>query len=65
VSVEVRIDRDLCESNAVCQQFAPEVFEVRDDDLLYVLQPNPPAESREAVLLAAERCPRQAITVTE
>jgi ferredoxin len=66
VSVEIHIDYDLCESNAVCQQFAPDVFEVRDeDDKLYVLQPNPPEELREAVLLAAERCPRQAITVKD
>ena len=63
--MEIHVDRELCESNGICQQFAPAVFELRDDDVLYVLQPNPPAELREAVLLAAERCPRQAISVKE
>ena len=27
----VKVDYDLCESNAICMQVAPEVFEVRDD----------------------------------
>ena len=35
------MDFDLCESNALCMAAAPEVFEVRDDDLLYVLREEP------------------------
>ena len=44
--MRVVVDFDLCESNALCMQAAPEVFEVRDDDFLYVLQENPPEELR-------------------
>ena len=33
--MKVVVDYDLCESNAVCMAIAPEVFEVRDDCLLY------------------------------
>ncbi len=33
----VEVDFDKCESNALCMAAAPEVFEVRDDDFLYVL----------------------------
>jgi ferredoxin len=40
---------------------APEVFEVRDDDFLYVLDENPPEELRAKVELAVQRCPKQAI----
>ena len=40
--MRVVVDFDLCESNALCMAAAPEVFEVRDDDLLYVLDENPP-----------------------
>jgi ferredoxin len=42
---------------------APEVFEVRDDDFLYVLQENPPEELRAKVEEAVRRCPKQAITL--
>ena len=37
----VVVDFDLCESNALCMEAAPEVFEVRDDDFLYVLDETP------------------------
>ena len=33
----IPVDFDLCESNAICMHIAPEVFEVRDDDFLYIL----------------------------
>ena len=61
--MKVVVNFDLCESNAVCMGIAPEVFEVRDDDFLYVLQEEPPEELREQVEEAARRCPKQAITV--
>jgi ferredoxin len=44
---------------------APEVFEVRDDDFLYVLQENPPEELRAKVEEAVQRCPKQAITLED
>jgi ferredoxin len=63
--MKVVVNYDLCESNAVCMGIAPEVFEVRDDDFLYVLQENPPEELREKVAEAARRCPKQAITIED
>ena len=39
--MRIVVDFDLCESNAVCMGIAPEVFEVRDDDFLYVLDETP------------------------
>lgn len=61
--MRVVVDYDLCESNALCMAAAPEVFEVRDDDFLYVLQDEPPEEQRAAVEEAVRRCPKQAITI--
>jgi ferredoxin len=61
--MKVVVNYDLCESNAVCMAVAPEVFEVRDDDFLYVLQEEPPEELRAKVEEAARRCPKQAIAV--
>ncbi len=63
--MKVVVNFDLCESNAVCMGIAPEVFEVRDDDFLYVLNENPPADLHQKVREAAERCPKQAITLEE
>ena len=59
--MRVVVDYDLCESNALCMAAAPEVFEVRDDDYMYVLQENPPEELRAKVEEAVQRCPTQAI----
>jgi ferredoxin len=63
--MRVIVDYDLCESNALCMATAPEVFEVRDDDLLYVLQEEPPEELREKVQEAARSCPKVAITIVD
>ena len=62
--MRITIDRMLCESNGVCAGLVPSVFELGDDDVLKVLQEQPPEELRDQVELAAVRCPRQAITVT-
>jgi ferredoxin len=43
----------------------PEVFEVRDDGFLYVLQENPPAELHDKVRMAANNCPTGAITLED
>ena len=42
VRMRVVVDFDLCESNALCMATAPEVFEARNDDTLYVLNLSPP-----------------------
>jgi ferredoxin len=63
--VRVVVDFDVCESNAICMGVAPEVFEVRDDDFLYVLQENPPEELRSKVEQAVRSCPKQAIKLED
>jgi len=52
VIMRVVVDYDRCESNAVCMGILPEVFEVRDDNFLYVLNENPPEERRDKLLQA-------------
>ena len=61
--MRVVVDFDLCESNAVCMSVAPEVFEVRDDDFLYILQEEPPEDLRPKLEEAVRRCPKQAISL--
>lgn len=62
---KVVVDFDLCESNAICMGVAPEVFEVRDDDFLYVLQEEPGPDQRDKVEEAVRRCPKQAISIAD
>ena len=63
--MRVVVDYDLCESNALCMGILPQVFEVRDDDLIYVLDEHPPEELREKVMEAERTCPKNAISLQE
>ncbi len=63
--MRIIVDYTLCESNAVCVRLAPEVFEVRDDGYLYVLNEHPPEEFRERLREAVNGCPTGAISIEE
>ena len=61
--MKVVVDFDKCESNAVCMGIAPDIFEVRDDNFLYVLNEHPPEARRADVEEAVRFCPTGAISV--
>ncbi|HSZ36073.1 MAG TPA: ferredoxin [Acidimicrobiales bacterium] len=63
--MRVVVDFDQCESNALCMGILPEVFEVRDDDFLYVLDENPPEELRDKLMEAVRSCPKNAISIED
>ena len=63
--MRVVVDFDLCESNAICMQIAPDIFEVRDDDFLYVLDETPSEDRRSNLEESVQRCPNQAISIEE
>ena len=63
--MRVVVDFDACQSNAMCMAAAPEIFEVRDDGYLYVLDENPPEDLRAKVEEAVRVCPTQAITIED
>jgi ferredoxin len=65
VKMRVIVDYTLCESNAVCMRLVPEVFEVRDDDRLYLKTDRPPEALRARVNEAVSRCPKQALSLVE
>ncbi|HEX2174857.1 MAG TPA: ferredoxin [Nocardioidaceae bacterium] len=62
--MELRVDRDLCEANAVCTGIAPDVFDLDDEDELQILQPQPPEELRERIQQAVAACPKNALSLT-
>lgn len=63
--MKVKVDYDVCASTGACMQVCPEVFEVRSDGYLYVLQEEPAAELHDKVRTAADLCPTAAISIEE
>jgi ferredoxin len=61
--VRISVDFDRCQSNGVCMDKAPEVFEVRADGSLSVLVEEPDRALHPRIKEAARRCPTRAITV--
>jgi ferredoxin len=63
--MRVRVDRDLCEANAVCAGLVPEVFEVDDEDNLVILAPEVPTALDAQVGHAVRSCPKTALSLDE
>jgi ferredoxin len=63
--MELRVDRDLCEANAVCCGLAPSVFELDDDEQLMIKVPNPGPDQLAIVQKAVDRCPKNALELLQ
>jgi ferredoxin len=64
-ALKIEVDWGLCESNGVCMGINPEVFDLGDDDMLTVLQPEVTPEIESDVREAVRQCPRQAISIVD
>jgi ferredoxin len=63
--MKIKVDFDLCESNAMCEALAPDVFELDDDDFLQLKTDQVTPENEERVRQAVAACPRAAISLVE
>ena len=63
--MKVKVDFDMCASTGGCMQICPEVFEVRSDGYLYILQEQPGEALHGKVREAAELCPTAAIELED
>jgi ferredoxin len=63
--MKIKVDYDLCESNALCEAMAPEVFEVDDNDDLQLKTDETTDANLEHVKRAVAACPRAAISLAE
>jgi ferredoxin len=63
--MKVNVNFDVCASTGACMQVCPEVFEVRSDGYLYILQDEPAPELHDKVREAAEMCPTAAISLDD
>jgi ferredoxin len=62
---KIKVDFDLCESNAMCEALAPDHFQVDDDDFLQILDDNVTDENQSLVEQAVASCPKSAISIVE
>jgi ferredoxin len=63
MGLEISIDRERCMGSGNCAFWAPAVFDLDDDGIAFVLDAD--AVPLDRVVLAAQGCPTQAITVTQ
>jgi ferredoxin len=63
--LKIVVDYDECEANAVCVGILPEVFEVDDEDNLWVHQEFPAADQLDRVREAVDSCPKRALSLKE
>jgi len=61
--MKIVVDFDVCQSHGLCTEAAPEIFEIRDDGFLYILNEEPPEALRAKVERAIRECPTGAIKV--
>ena len=62
---KIKADYDACEANALCESFAPDVFQVDDDDNLQLLTDEVTAENEGRVQQAVAACPKAALSVEQ
>lgn len=62
---KIKVDYDACESNAMCEALAPDIFQLDDEDLLQVLDDRVTEENRERVEQAVAACPKSAISIDD
>jgi ferredoxin len=63
--MRVRVDYDLCEGNAVCAGLVPQVFEVDDDDNMFILVEDVPEALVSQVRHAVASCPKTALSLED
>ena len=61
MGIEVEIDRDVCMGSGNCVYEAPDVFDLDDDSVAFVVDPT--ASPEDKIVAAAKNCPTHAITI--
>jgi ferredoxin len=61
--LRITVDHNVCVGNAMCENFAPNTFELNEERQSVVK--NPDGDPEELILEAAENCPVSAILVED
>jgi ferredoxin len=63
--VRITVDTDRCVGSAYCQRIAPALFDLGDDGLAVVLEPDVTDAGAPAAREAEATCPAMAISIVE
>jgi ferredoxin len=61
VALRIEVDPEKCMGGGNCEFWAPNTFELGDDNVSHVVDPQGDPEDK--IILAAQGCPTQAIAV--
>ncbi len=64
--MRITVNHEVCEANGICEDVSSELFHLRDDDVLQILQPRPSSDELvEKAREAFRRCPKAALRLLE
>ncbi|MEE9147682.1 MAG: ferredoxin [Candidatus Tectomicrobia bacterium] len=63
MKLRITVDHNVCVGNAMCEEYAPNVFQLNEERQSEAV--NPEGDPLEKILEAAENCPVTAITVED
>jgi ferredoxin len=63
--MRLNVDFDRCASSGTCVELVPDVFEIRDDGYLYLLEESPDEARRDDIQEAVDACPTEAISILD
>ena len=63
MKLRITVDHNVCVGNAMCEEYAPNVFQLNEERQSDAV--NPEGDPLEKILEAAENCPVTAITVED
>ena len=61
MALSIEINRDVCMGSGNCSFWAPGVFDLDDDGIAIVIDPE--GEPEDKIVLAGQGCPTQAIAI--
>ena len=61
MAIEIRVDREKCMGSGNCSFWAPGTFDLDDEGIAIVV--DPAGDGEDKVVLAAQGCPTQAISI--
>ncbi|MGV0605364.1 ferredoxin [Mycobacterium sp. 852014-52144_SCH5372336] len=63
--MRVEVDLDRCTGHGICESIAEDVFEVRDDGIVLIQEPERPESDRDRMQQAVTQCPAAALRLLD
>ncbi|MFV9633419.1 ferredoxin [Mycobacterium neumannii] len=63
--MRVEVDLDRCTGHGICESIAEDVFEVGDDGIVLIQEPERPESDRDRMQQAVTQCPAAALRLLD